>query len=126
MWYDEIAQVMTINVLEKEVDLVAMTDGLIEIAAAIGELSCRNKSVAEPTVLLFATDEDEFSIVTQSPLLRAICARLAVVASGGNALKLNPYGDTAEFSWRAGSDNPVRIRLHFENHKERWFRLSRA
>jgi hypothetical protein len=127
MWQVKVNDVMTDNVRGNDVDIVAMVNGLIGIAAETGELTCEYaKSATEPTSLRFASGSEQLTVMTASTLLRAICARLAVVASGTSGLKLCPYGDNAEFSWSTDDGHPVQLRLVFENHKRRWFKLSRS
>ncbi len=103
-------------------DIVGLADGLLRIAVEEGLLAVRPVATDQPGSLIVKTNTEECEIHTGRPLLRAICARLATVASRTLGTHVSPYGAEICFPYRVG-DAVWMAAFDFRNHGEYWFEL---
>lgn len=125
MLQETIERVLGDNIRGNVIDICGLADATIGIAIAAGGLKGEYaESYARPRQLRFTSPSEQCVVITSAPLLRHICARLAIIAGSALGRELKLYGDEAEFLWHKSTAETVMIRLRFQNHHERWFELA--
>ena len=99
----------------EEGDTLRSVDLLFGLAQEVGSIRCTSP---DPDCLRFETLDGTVHFVPlrhSKPLLRAFCARLAVICSERTETSVSPYGDDVEINYGIGFRRAARFRVRFEN-----------